>query len=88
MRLALRLLAAAFIVPATRDVAGVFAQSSTRERAEEALAHLAHHDALTGVADRAMLTEQVERELAVAQRRGGRLAVVFIDLDALVGTGR
>jgi diguanylate cyclase (GGDEF)-like protein/PAS domain S-box-containing protein len=52
-----------------------------RKRAEEELAHLAHHDALTGVANRAMLGEQVERELAVARRRGGRLAVVFIDLD-------
>lgn len=52
-----------------------------RKRAEEELAHLAHHDALTGVANRAMLSEQVERELAVARRRGSRLAVVFIDLD-------
>ena len=52
-----------------------------RKRAEEELAHLAHHDALTGVANRAMLGEQVERELAVARRRGARLAVVFIDLD-------
>jgi diguanylate cyclase (GGDEF)-like protein/PAS domain S-box-containing protein len=52
-----------------------------RKRAEEELAHLAHHDALTGVANRAMLSEQVERELAVARRRGARLAVVFIDLD-------
>ena len=52
-----------------------------RKRAEDELAHLAHHDALTGVANRAMLSEQVERELAVARRRGSRLAVVFIDLD-------
>jgi len=52
-----------------------------RKRAEEELAHLAHHDALTGVANRAMLSEQVERELAVARRRKARLAVVFIDLD-------
>lgn len=52
-----------------------------RKRAEEELAHLAHHDALTRVANRAMLSEQVERELAVARRRGSRLAVVFIDLD-------
>ena len=52
-----------------------------RKRAEEALAHLAHHDALTGVANRAMLSEQVEHELAVARRHGSRLAVVFLDLD-------
>jgi diguanylate cyclase (GGDEF)-like protein/PAS domain S-box-containing protein len=52
-----------------------------RKRAEQELAHLAHHDALTGVANRAMLAEQVEHELAVARRRRMRLAVVFIDLD-------
>jgi len=54
---------------------------SERKRAEDELAHLAHHDALTGVANRTMLAEQVEHELAVARRRGARLAVVFIDLD-------
>ena len=52
-----------------------------RKHAEQELAHLAHHDALTGVANRSMLSEQVERELAVTWRRGARLAVVFLDLD-------
>ncbi len=52
-----------------------------RKRAEQELAHLAHHDALTGVANRAMLSERVERELAVARRRATRLAVIFLDLD-------
>jgi diguanylate cyclase (GGDEF)-like protein/PAS domain S-box-containing protein len=52
-----------------------------RKRAEEELAHLAHHDALTGAANRALLNEEVEHEIAVARRRRSRLAVVFIDLD-------
>jgi diguanylate cyclase (GGDEF)-like protein/PAS domain S-box-containing protein len=52
-----------------------------RKRAEDALAHLAHHDALTGLANRTLLQEQVEHEIAVARRRRARLAVVFIDLD-------
>jgi diguanylate cyclase (GGDEF)-like protein/PAS domain S-box-containing protein len=52
-----------------------------RKRAEEELAHLAHHDALTGAANRALLNEEVEHEIAVARRRRSQLAVVFIDLD-------
>jgi len=52
-----------------------------RKRAEEELAHLAHHDALTGAANRILLNEEVDHEIAVARRRRTRLAVVFIDLD-------
>jgi diguanylate cyclase (GGDEF)-like protein/PAS domain S-box-containing protein len=54
---------------------------SERKRIEQELAHLAHHDALTGVANRALLNEEVEHELAVARRHRSRTAVVFIDLD-------
>jgi diguanylate cyclase (GGDEF)-like protein/PAS domain S-box-containing protein len=52
-----------------------------RKRAEDELAHLAHHDGLTGVANRMLLAEEVEHELALARRHQRRLAVVFIDLD-------
>jgi diguanylate cyclase (GGDEF)-like protein/PAS domain S-box-containing protein len=52
-----------------------------RKRAEEELERLAHHDALTGAANRILLNEEVEHEIAVARRRRSRLAVVFIDLD-------
>jgi len=52
-----------------------------RKRAEEDLAHLAHHDALTGAANRALLNEEVDHGIAVARRHRTRLAVVFIDID-------
>jgi diguanylate cyclase (GGDEF)-like protein/PAS domain S-box-containing protein len=52
-----------------------------RKRAEDDLAHLAHHDALTGAANRALLNEEVEHGIAVARRHRTRLAVVFIDID-------
>jgi diguanylate cyclase (GGDEF)-like protein/PAS domain S-box-containing protein len=54
---------------------------SERKRVEEELAHLAHHDALTGVANRTLLNEEVEHEIAAARRHRNRMAVVFIDLD-------
>jgi diguanylate cyclase (GGDEF)-like protein/PAS domain S-box-containing protein len=52
-----------------------------RKRAEEELAHLAHHDALTGAANRTLLNDEVDHAIAVARRHRVRLAVVFIDID-------
>lgn len=54
---------------------------SERKEVEYRLARLAHFDALTGLANRAYLTEEIERDIAGARRHGQRLAVVFIDLD-------
>ncbi|WP_296949517.1 EAL domain-containing protein [uncultured Massilia sp.] len=52
-----------------------------RKQVEQELERLAHHDALTGVANRTLLNEEVEHEIAVARRQRTRLAVIFIDLD-------
>jgi diguanylate cyclase (GGDEF)-like protein/PAS domain S-box-containing protein len=52
-----------------------------RKRVEDELAHMAHYDALTGVANRALLNEEVEHAIGSARRHHCRLAVVFIDLD-------
>ncbi|MEM8551951.1 MAG: EAL domain-containing protein [Pseudomonadota bacterium] len=43
--------------------------------------HLAHHDPLTGVANRAQFLETLERELARARKNGAIVAVQMIDLD-------
>lgn len=55
-----------------------------RRQAEEAaleLAHLASHDALTGLPNRRLLADYVTRALARAHRHQGRLAVLCLDLD-------
>ncbi|HEY9379973.1 MAG TPA: diguanylate cyclase, partial [Burkholderiales bacterium] len=51
-----------------------------RER-ERDLQHLAHHDPLTGLANRVLLRERMHRALAQRRREGGMLAVLSIDLD-------
>ncbi|RBY76930.1 hypothetical protein DQ239_12125 [Blastococcus sp. TF02-09] len=70
------------------DVGGVIVHLtdiSDRKRAEEALAHQAFHDALTGLANRALFADRVEQALRRAVRGPGQPAVVFIDLDGFKG---
>jgi diguanylate cyclase (GGDEF)-like protein len=43
--------------------------------------HQAHHDALTGLPNRARFFERVEQEIAAAQGRSASLAVMILDLD-------
>ncbi|MDZ7938296.1 MAG: diguanylate cyclase [Rhodoferax sp.] len=54
---------------------------SERKSAEEAIRHLAFHDTLTGLPNRRLLMERVERALATSQRKGEHGALMFLDLD-------
>jgi diguanylate cyclase (GGDEF)-like protein/PAS domain S-box-containing protein len=58
-----------------------FHDITERKSAEAELAHLALHDALTGLANRALLTDRLNHALATTRRRDERLAVIFLDLD-------
>lgn len=53
----------------------------TRLRLSDAMARLAWHDPLTGLANRSVFLDRVEHALEMQTRRGGRLAVLFCDLD-------
>ena len=52
-----------------------------RKEAEARIRFMAHHDVLTGLANRVMLQERLEGLLALARRNQDHLAVLFIDLD-------
>ncbi|THF63872.1 EAL domain-containing protein [Pseudothauera nasutitermitis] len=60
---------------------GVFTDLSKLKSTEERLAHLAHHDPLTGLPNRLLVISRLEHAVEVAQRKGQRLAVLFLDLD-------
>ena len=71
-----------------RDGAGRFVrragvmQDVTERKAQEArIEHLAYHDSLTGLPNRAMLMDRLGQALAQAQRLDQQAAVLFIDLD-------
>ena len=50
-------------------------------RAEQHVNFLAYHDALTGLPNRSLFIERLERSLARARRNDQMTAVVFLDLD-------
>jgi len=54
---------------------------SERKRLEAELAHLAHHDPLTGLANRRMFYEEFEHHLENCERYGPRGALLKMDLD-------
>jgi diguanylate cyclase (GGDEF)-like protein/PAS domain S-box-containing protein len=67
-------IAVAGVVMTGRDV-------TERKNFERQLQQLAFHDSLTGLPNRALLTDRLERALARADRFFERIAVLFIDLD-------
>ncbi|MES2260863.1 MAG: EAL domain-containing protein [Pseudomonadota bacterium] len=52
-----------------------------RRQAEARVHHMAYHDSLTGLPNRALLSDRLDRAMLAAQRSERRLAVLFIDLD-------
>lgn len=56
------------------------AEQQLREQ-EKRLAHLAHHDHLTGLPNRLLLQDRLNHSLAIARRQGNRIGLMLFDLD-------
>jgi diguanylate cyclase (GGDEF)-like protein/PAS domain S-box-containing protein len=52
-----------------------------RRRAETLIAYMAHHDALTGLANRVLFRERLDQALESAQLQKATIAVLCLDLD-------
>jgi diguanylate cyclase (GGDEF)-like protein/PAS domain S-box-containing protein len=63
------------------DVVTVSIDVTDLKRAEAQMRHQAGHDALTGVANRALFKDGLDHALAVARRSASTLAVLLVDLD-------
>jgi diguanylate cyclase (GGDEF)-like protein/PAS domain S-box-containing protein len=57
-----------------------------RKRWEDAIRHMAYHDALTDLPNRTLLSDLLGRTLARAKREHARLGLILIDLDNLKET--
>ncbi len=55
--------------------------ATERQRSEDRIQFMAHHDALTGLPNRTLLADRLERAILGAQRRGFDVTIVLIDLD-------
>ena len=52
-----------------------------RQEAQRQIEHMAYHDSLTGLPNRAMLRDHLDLALARAQRNGHSVALLYLDLD-------
>lgn len=60
---------------------GVANDVSERKRAEAYIRHMAHHDALTGLPNRALLLDRIEMAIKRARRDNTQVALLMMDLD-------
>jgi diguanylate cyclase (GGDEF)-like protein len=66
---------------ALEALAAVATEAFSRLRLTDEMTHLAQHDPLTGLPNRALFLDRSEHALRLARRRGARLAVLYCDLD-------
>ena len=68
-------------VPAVRGIVVNTRDVTERRAIEQRVAHLAYHDALTGLPNRALMQERISNAISRSERSTKKFAVMFIDID-------
>jgi diguanylate cyclase (GGDEF)-like protein len=66
-------------------VVRTFTEISQRKRYEAQISHMAHHDALTGLANRSLLKDRIKQAVGRLRRLKEGFAVLCLDLDRFKG---
>jgi diguanylate cyclase (GGDEF)-like protein/PAS domain S-box-containing protein len=77
----MELSASEMVLTNQRFFIGIIRDITERKQAEEKIAHLAHHDYLTGLPNRALFLDRLQRAISLARRGQYRAAVLYLDLD-------
>ncbi len=64
-----------------RYFVGIVRDVTERQMIEQQIRYMAHHDYLTGLPNRALFLDQLERAILMAKRNHYKLGVLFLDLD-------
>jgi diguanylate cyclase (GGDEF)-like protein/PAS domain S-box-containing protein len=59
----------------------IFSDLTSRKEIEARINFLAHYDSLTSLPNRVLFTSRLEQLIAQSRAKGGKLAVLFLDLD-------
>ena len=65
----------------TKYYIGIFSDISLLKQHEQHLQHIAHHDDLTGLPNRLLLTDRLSHAIAQARRNDQMLAILYLDID-------
>ena len=60
---------------------GVIRDITGRKAIEDRMAHMAQHDTLTGLPNRALFDDRLKQAISQANRNRGHLALLYVDLD-------
>jgi diguanylate cyclase (GGDEF)-like protein/PAS domain S-box-containing protein len=70
------------VVRDERLITAILLDITERRRLEQRVHRLAHYDELTGLPNRALYLDELERALAFAHRQQHRVGLLFLDLDS------
>ena len=61
--------------------ASLFALAAQKKQAQDHIAHLAHHDPLTGLVNRHLFPDLLAQAMILSQRHRKKIALLYVDLD-------